>query len=96
MYVGAGHFRRNAYEKDCTSGETSPIWAQQAVQSHSCRCIAGLPDGVFSNHKVQFESILEGLAVEVVGLFYAIWYILWSFWYRRWPFGIFSRFGMLY
>jgi hypothetical protein len=47
---------------------------------------SGLPDGIFSNQKSQFGYILEGLAIEDVGIFYgdllyftAIWYILWSF-----------------
>jgi hypothetical protein len=62
-----------------------------------------LPDGFFSNQKSHFGKILEGLAMEDVGICYghlvnfpAIWHILW-------PFGIFSpilvhftRFGMLY
>jgi hypothetical protein len=66
---------------------------------------AGLPDGLFSNQKYQFGKILEGLAMENVGIFYvhlvhftaiwymyfvAIWYILKLFWY------IFPRFGMLH
>jgi hypothetical protein len=53
---------------------------------------AGLPDGLFSNQKSQFGYILEGLAMENLGIFYehlvylfyghwkyfmAIWYILW-------------------
>jgi hypothetical protein len=45
-----------------------------------------LPDGLFSNPKSQFGKILEGLAMENLGIFYdhlvyltAIWYILWSF-----------------
>jgi hypothetical protein len=50
---------------------------------------SGLPDGFFSNQKSQFVLILEGLAMEDVGIFYvhsvnfpAIWHILW-------PLGIF-------
>jgi hypothetical protein len=50
---------------------------------------AVLPDGIFSNQKYQFRSILEGLAMEVVCIlihfayftakgYMAIWYILWS------------------
>jgi hypothetical protein len=30
---------------------------------------AGLPDGLFSNQKSQFGSILEGLAIENFGIF---------------------------
>jgi hypothetical protein len=43
-----------------------------------------LPGGLFSNKKYQFGKILEGLAMEDVGIFYghlvyfmAIWSILW-------------------
>jgi hypothetical protein len=45
-----------------------------------------LPGVKFSNQKSQFGYILEGLAMEDVGLFYghllhfiAIWCILWAF-----------------
>jgi hypothetical protein len=45
---------------------------------------AGLPDGLFSNQKSKFGKILEGFAMEDVGIFYghfvnfpAIWYIIW-------------------
>jgi hypothetical protein len=31
---------------------------------------AGLPDGILSNQKSQFGLILEGLAIEDVGIFY--------------------------
>jgi hypothetical protein len=62
-----------------------------------------LPDGIFSNQKSKFGSILEGLEMEDVGIFYiwsyetsyALWYGLCSFgnvviiWY------IFHRFGIL-
>jgi hypothetical protein len=44
-----------------------------------------LPDGIFSNQKFQFGQILEGLAMEDVGMFYGqlvyfvnIWNILWT------------------
>jgi hypothetical protein len=47
---------------------------------------AGLPDGIFSDLKSQFGKILEGHAIEDVGIFYehsvyftAIRYILWTF-----------------
>jgi hypothetical protein len=43
----------------------------------------GLPDGLFLNQKSKFGLILEGLAIEDVGIFYgrlvyftAIWYLL--------------------
>jgi hypothetical protein len=46
----------------------------------------GLPDGLFSNQKSQFGLILQGLAMENLGIFYdhlvyftAIGNILWSF-----------------
>jgi hypothetical protein len=58
------------------------------------RTASELPDGIFSNQKSNFWSILEGLAMEDVGIFgpfclfygqmihfMSIWYILWSFWY---------------
>jgi hypothetical protein len=45
-----------------------------------------LTDGIFSNQKSRFGLILEGLAMDDVGMFYghlvyfmAIWYILWLF-----------------
>jgi hypothetical protein len=51
-----------------------PVWSP---------CRTWLPDGLFSNQKYQFGKILEGLAMEVVGVFHvhlvyvmAIWYIL--------------------
>jgi hypothetical protein len=43
---------------------------------------AGLPDCLFSDQKIQFGYILEGLGMENVGIFLSIWNIL------R-PFGIF-------
>jgi hypothetical protein len=58
-----------------------------------------LPDGLFSNKKSQIGQILEGLALEDVGIFYGqlvhftvFCCILWTLviWY------IFSRFGILY
>jgi hypothetical protein len=45
---------------------------------------AGLPDGIFSNQKSLFGSILEGLAIENVVHFTASMYILL-------PFGTFYR-----
>jgi hypothetical protein len=60
----------------------------------------GLPDGLFTNQKSHFGSILEGFAMEDISALYghsvyftAIWYIFVAFmviWY------IFPRFGMLY
>jgi hypothetical protein len=63
----------------------------------------GLPDGLFSNQKSQFMYILEGLAMENLGIFHedlvyfraignfftAIWYILWSlvYFFPFWYFG---------
>jgi hypothetical protein len=49
----------------------------------------GLPDGIFSNQKSKFRAILEGLAMEDVGmyilrplcLFRAVWYIFGHFVY---------------
>jgi hypothetical protein len=32
--------------------------------------MTGLPDGIFSNQKSQYGYILEGLAMENVGIFY--------------------------
>jgi hypothetical protein len=39
----------------------------------------GVPDGIFSNQKFQFGYILEGLAMEDVGIFLALWPILLQF-----------------
>jgi hypothetical protein len=41
---------------------------QSAVSSFDCK--SGLPDGLFSNQKSKFGQILEGLAMEDVGIFY--------------------------
>jgi hypothetical protein len=43
------------------------IWSQ----SHNCILQPGLPDGIFSIQKSQFEYILKGLEMEGVGIF--IW-----------------------
>jgi hypothetical protein len=63
----------------------------------------GLPDGIFSNQKSQFGKILEGLAMEDVGIFNdhlvqftVIWYILWPFGRFMVIWHIFSCFGMLH
>jgi hypothetical protein len=64
---------------------------------------AGLPDGKFSNQKSQFGSILEGLAMQDVVIFMAIWSILRPLGTFRGPlvylmaiWYLFSRFGTLY
>jgi hypothetical protein len=45
-----------------------------------------LPDGKFSNQKSKFGLVVQGLAMEYVGILYghlvsltAVWYILWLF-----------------
>jgi hypothetical protein len=62
-----------------------------------------LPDGIFSNQKSQFGSILVSLAMEDVGIFYGHLVYFTANWYILWPFGIFygnlvcfPRFGMLH
>jgi hypothetical protein len=40
------------------------------MSAHFCNIGPGLPDGLFSNQKFKFGQILEGLALEDVGLFY--------------------------
>jgi hypothetical protein len=64
---------------------------------------SGLPDGLFSNQNSKFGKILEGLAVEDVGIFYGHLVHFTVFWYILLTFGIvcgnlvyFSRFGILY
>jgi hypothetical protein len=63
---------------------------------------AGLPDGVFSKQKSKFGSILEGLRMENIGIFYVHLEYFTAIWYNLWPFGnvdafwyIFPRFGIL-
>jgi hypothetical protein len=57
---------------------------------------SGLPDGIIFKQKSKFGYILEGLAVDDVGIFYghldftAIWYIFLAMWEISWLFGIFS------
>jgi hypothetical protein len=47
-----------------------------------------LPDGLFSNQKSKFGYILEGLALEDVGIYFMdTWSILRSFCYILWTFG---------
>jgi hypothetical protein len=41
--------------------------------------VSGLPDGLFSNRKSKFGYILDGLALEDVGIFYGHLVHLWSF-----------------
>jgi hypothetical protein len=49
----------------------------------------GLPDGIFSNQKSKFGSILEGIAMEAVGIFHGHVVYFKAVWYICWPFGIF-------
>jgi hypothetical protein len=58
-----------------------------------------LPDGILSNQKSQFGKILEGLAIEDVGIFMAILSLFYgqmvhamAIWYILLPFGIFFPF----
>jgi hypothetical protein len=58
-----------------------------------------LPDGIFSDQKSQFGQILEGLALEDVGicydhlvLFYVCLVYSVAIWSSLWPFGIFFPF----
>jgi hypothetical protein len=48
-----------------------------------------LPDDIFSNKKSHFGEILEGLAIEYVGIFYGHLVYFTTLWYILWPFGIF-------
>jgi hypothetical protein len=48
-----------------------------------------LPDGLFSNQKFQFGSILEGLAMENLGIFYDHFVYFKAIANIFWPFGIF-------
>jgi hypothetical protein len=57
----------------------------------------GMPDGIFSNEKSKFGKILEGLAMEDVGIFYAHLKYLIAIWYILWPFGpICCHFGIFF
>jgi hypothetical protein len=47
-----------------------------------------LPDGIFSNQKYHFGLILEGLAMEDVGIFYGHLVYITVILYILWPFGI--------
>jgi hypothetical protein len=53
---------------------------------------AGLPDGLFSNKKKQFGYILEGLAMENLGIFYDHLVHFTAIENSIWPFRIFSPF----
>jgi hypothetical protein len=62
-----------------------------------------LPDGLFSNQKSQFGSILEGLEIENLGIFYDHLVYFTAIGNILRPFGLFCghlvyfpRFGMLY
>jgi hypothetical protein len=46
-------------------------------------------NGIFSNQKSQFGSILKGLAMDDVGLFYGHLAYVTAILYTLWPFGIF-------
>jgi hypothetical protein len=50
---------------------------------------AWLPDGLFSNQKSQFLYILEGLAMEYVGIFYGHLVTFSAIWSIICPFGVF-------
>jgi hypothetical protein len=63
----------------------------------------GLPDGLFSNQKSKFGSILEGLEMEDVGKYYrhllhftVSCYFLWTFGIACGNLAYFFRFGILY
>jgi hypothetical protein len=60
-----------------------------AYVSEHIRTQSGLPDGIFSNQTSQFGYILEGLAMEDVGIFYGtlVYFVTISF--NLWLFGIF-------
>jgi hypothetical protein len=62
----------------------------------------GLPDGLFSNEKSKFGSILEVLRMENDGIFYVPWEYITAIWHTLSSFGnfvvicyIFPRFGIL-
>jgi hypothetical protein len=60
-----------------------------AIKLKSATLSAGLPDGSFSNQKSKFGLILEGLAMEDVGIFYGhlVHFLLFYFmdiWYSSW------------
>jgi hypothetical protein len=48
----------------------------------------GLPDGIFSNQKSRFGLILEGLAIDDVGILYGH-SVFYGYWYILRPFGTF-------
>jgi hypothetical protein len=53
---------------------------------------AGLPDGLFSNQKSKFGLILEGLAIEDVGIFYERLIHFMVFCYILWTFGVVRKY----
>jgi hypothetical protein len=53
---------------------------------------AGLPDGLFSNKKSQFGFVLEGLAMENLGILYDHLVYFTAIGNILWPFGIFLPF----
>jgi hypothetical protein len=72
------------------------VWCEQCLAS-------GLPDGIFSNKKSRFGVILDGLAMEDVGIFCGHLVSFTAIWYILKPFGLFygyllyfSGFGMLH
>jgi hypothetical protein len=77
------------------------------MNANSCKLTieiyTGLPDGLFSNQKSKFGKILEGLAMEDVGIFYGhlvhfmvFCYILLTLGIVRGNLVYFPRFGILY
>jgi hypothetical protein len=64
------------------------IFAQEERDMLFEACPPGLPDGIFSNQKYHFGLILEGLAMEDVGIFYGHLVYITVILYILWPFGI--------
>jgi hypothetical protein len=75
---------------------SADVWIGPSCRTHTHRCVAGLPDGLFSNQKFQ---IWENLGGPLNG---KCWYIFWpfvifyghcvyftAFWSSLWSFGIF-------
>jgi hypothetical protein len=70
----------------CTDVESSVCTYTVSFSSPFRQSLPGMPDGIFSNQKLQFGYILESLRMETVGIFCAhlefitaIWCILLSF-----------------
>jgi hypothetical protein len=67
---------------------------------------SGLPDGIFSNQKIEFGKISEGLAMEGVGIFHGnyvgpfyghlVYFVAICYTYFVAICSIFPRFGTLY